>query len=408
MLKWLMLSLSVCGCVAATVSAAAARDRDHDRLPDRWERKHHLSTHKSSGKRDPDRDRLSNWRELRHRTNPRRADSDRDHLRDGAEVLRFHTNPRRPDTDGDGFRDRCELRKGTNPRKRRSHPSSQCSKKSPRPPSGPPSFGGFPDASSTGVPAGITLSPRGRMTVTTAGAVLDGLDVLAFGHDPVLSVNAPNVTIRNTRVRGNGIALIQNNSTGLVVEDSTLANLPNAGEPDCHNGIALGDYIARRLEITGCENGAETARDDVLLEDSWIHDLDWQGTSWFNADGPHTDGVQNNGGGDRVTIRHNNIDPIPPGVTGGTSGIIANSGGDNVRIVDNRIDGQGSSYAIYAPRTARSAWFINNNRLGKGVARFHTACVRLGVTVTEFNGNVDDTTGATLTPDNGGDGGCTN
>jgi hypothetical protein len=126
MLKWL-LPMAVLAYVASTVSAGPSRDRDHDRLPDRWERKHQLSTTEPSAKRDPDRDRLKNRRELRLRTHPRRADTDGDQLRDGAEVRRFRTNPRKRDTDGDGFGDRCELRKGTNPRKRRSHPKRRCS-----------------------------------------------------------------------------------------------------------------------------------------------------------------------------------------------------------------------------------------------------------------------------------------
>jgi Glycosyl hydrolases family 16 len=128
MLKWLVLPMVVLAYLAATVSAGAPRDRDHDRLPDRWEWKHHLSPTTPSAKRDPDGDHLRNRRELGLRTHPRRADTDRDRLRDGAEVRRFHTNPRKRDSDGDGFRDRCELRKGTKPRKRRSHPKRRCSK----------------------------------------------------------------------------------------------------------------------------------------------------------------------------------------------------------------------------------------------------------------------------------------
>ena len=41
--------------VAATALCAApalARKRDHDKLPDRWERKFHLSTKKNDAKRD--------------------------------------------------------------------------------------------------------------------------------------------------------------------------------------------------------------------------------------------------------------------------------------------------------------------------------------------------------------------
>jgi hypothetical protein len=142
MLKWLVLPMVVLAYLAATVSARAPRDRDHDRLPDRWERRHDLSTSTPSAMRDPDGDHLRNRRELRLRTHPRQADTDRDRLRDGAEVRRFHTNPRKRDTDGDGFGDHCELRKGTNPRKHRSHPKRRCSK-------APPDSDGdeFPDGS---------------------------------------------------------------------------------------------------------------------------------------------------------------------------------------------------------------------------------------------------------------------
>jgi beta-glucanase (GH16 family) len=138
MLRWLVLPMAVFAYLAVTVSAATPRDRDHDRLPDRWERSHHLSTTRPSATRDPDGDRLNNRRELRLRTHPRRGDTDGDRLRDGAEVRRFHTNPRKRDTDGDRFNDRCELRKGTNPRKRRSHPNRRCSKSPDTAPSGEP------------------------------------------------------------------------------------------------------------------------------------------------------------------------------------------------------------------------------------------------------------------------------
>jgi hypothetical protein len=98
MSKRLVLPMAFFTYPAATVSATPPRDRDHDRLPDRWERKYHLSTSKPSARRDLDRDRLRNRREFRLRTHPRRSDTDRDHLRDGAEVRRFRTNPRRRDT----------------------------------------------------------------------------------------------------------------------------------------------------------------------------------------------------------------------------------------------------------------------------------------------------------------------
>jgi hypothetical protein len=50
--------------------------------------------------------------------------------------------------------------------------------------------------------------------------------------------------------------------------------------------------------------------------------------------------------------------------------------------------------------------FINRNRMLKGYG--YTGCVRLGVTVTEFNDNRDAITNAGIAPDNGADGGCSN
>ena len=403
----LVLTLVVFPLLATATAEAAARDRDRDGLPDRWERRYHLSTSKKSAKRDPDRDRLRNLREYRLRTNPRRKDTDRDGLRDRAEVRRHHTNPRKRDTDGDGYGDGAEIRAGTNPRDPRSHPSGSPSPTAPAPP--PPSpVSELPNADNTGVPPGTVLTPSGRLTISTAGAVVSGLDVTASGRDPAVSVNAPNVTIRSSRVRGNTIALIQNNSTGLVVEDSELINQPVAGQPNCHNGIATGGYVARRLEITGCENGAEMFRGNVVFEDNWIHDLDIVGPSYVFGDAPpHTDGIQLNGGGANVLIRHNTISPQDSGRRASTAGIIANTAGDNVRIEDNRIDGSHAGYAVYAPRQPRSAWFINRNRIDRG-AYGYTACVRPQVTVTEFGANRDFGSGAPIGPDNGAGGSCSN
>jgi hypothetical protein len=406
-LKWVVLPTAALAYLAATVSAGAPRDRDrdHDRLPDRWERNHHLSPAKPSAKRDPDRDRLSNRRELRLRTHPRRADTDRDRLRDGAEVRRFRTNPRKRDTDGDGFRDRCELRRGTNPRKRRSRPKRRCSKSQapPAPPGGSPNpTGGWPDASNSGVPAGTVLTPSGSMTISQAGAVISAREITGS-----VTVNAPNVTIRNSRIQGNAFNLIRSNSSGLLVEDSEIVNQPAAGQPNCHNAIAFGDYTVVRTEITGCENGADMGAGNVLFQDNYVHDLDHVGPSHvFGSSNPHADGIQMSDNARNIRILHNNISPQDDGSRDSTAGIIMGTSNSDVRIEDNRIDGSRAAYAIYAPRTQTAGVFINRNRLLKGYG--YTACVRPGVTVAEFNDNRDAITEALLPPDNGADGGCTN
>ena len=94
--------------LAVPATADARRDRDHDGMPDRWEKRHHLSPTRANAKRDPDTDGLSNIREFRNRTRPHDADSDNDGLEDGAE-LEVGDDPRDADTDNDGLEDGDEF-----------------------------------------------------------------------------------------------------------------------------------------------------------------------------------------------------------------------------------------------------------------------------------------------------------
>ena len=77
--------------VLALASAAGARqghtrgDRNHDRIPDRWEHRYHLSLRVNQANRDQDRDGLRNRQEFLAGTDPREADSDNDGTEDGAE-----------------------------------------------------------------------------------------------------------------------------------------------------------------------------------------------------------------------------------------------------------------------------------------------------------------------------------
>jgi hypothetical protein len=69
----------------ALPGAAVAKDRNHDRIPDRWEKRHHLSTAVNQARRDQDSDHLRNRAEFLAGDNPRNADSDGDGIPDGEE-----------------------------------------------------------------------------------------------------------------------------------------------------------------------------------------------------------------------------------------------------------------------------------------------------------------------------------
>ena len=104
-LSRLLTTFALLVAVAAlTAGPALARDRDHDRLPDKWEKRHHLNLKKDDSRRDRDRDGLSNYGEYRAHTNPRKKDSDRDGRRDGRE-----------DYDRDKLRNGAEIRTGFDP-----------------------------------------------------------------------------------------------------------------------------------------------------------------------------------------------------------------------------------------------------------------------------------------------------
>jgi hypothetical protein len=82
----LAASLAVAASLLVTsVASASGSDRNRDRIPDRWEKQHHLSLTVKQTRRDQDRDGLNNLAEYRANTDPRDADSDDDGIGDEQE-----------------------------------------------------------------------------------------------------------------------------------------------------------------------------------------------------------------------------------------------------------------------------------------------------------------------------------
>jgi hypothetical protein len=81
------LLLAALGALAllALPGVAAAKDRNHDRIPDRWEKRHHLSLDVKQTTRDQDRDHLRNRAEFLSGNDPRDRDSDDDGVMDDDE-----------------------------------------------------------------------------------------------------------------------------------------------------------------------------------------------------------------------------------------------------------------------------------------------------------------------------------
>ncbi|MCV9967687.1 hypothetical protein OIU34_38335 [Pararhizobium sp. BT-229] len=221
---------------------------------------------------------------------------------------------------------------------------------------------GFPDAKSTGLPDGVTLTASGDVNVTKAGTVIDALDVKG-----TIWVMADNVTIQNTRITSTDWTSIwiKPGITGTVVKDSEIQNVGSS--KDGANGI-YGSGTFLRNDIHDVENGINVTGAS-LIQDNYIHDMNAPdvraGTS---LGGPHYDGIEINGGVSDVDIRHNTI----INENGQTSAVMINNqygSVSNIQVDGNYLAGGG--YTLYSDGSHSSADKISgveftNNELGEG------------------------------------------
>jgi hypothetical protein len=187
----------------------------------------------------------------------------------------------------------------------------------------------WPDAATTGVPAGTTLTPAGDLVVIVPGETVDARDVRGC-----VVVDADRVTIRRSRIRCGsfyGIRIMPGR-VRTVVEDTEIDGLGNP------QGVGLGfdDYVARRLNVHNIGDGLRLGT-NVTIEDSWVHGL-------VHGKGSHNDGLQSDGGG-RYVIRHNRVENR----YGQTSAILLSTNTapiSDVVVQDNLLAGGG--YSLYA------------------------------------------------------------
>ena len=254
------------------------------------------------------------------------------------------------------------------------------------PPPPPAPSTGFPDASNTGVPPGTTLTTysTGNYVTTSNGQVVQNLNVT----NGCIMVDHHSVVIRNSEVRCINVrsASAQNPANpALHVYDVTIV---------CNNsisdrGIEYKNFVAERLDISVCENGADI-NSYVTIRDSYLHDL-----------GPtpvgeaHVDGLQASWGA-HSRIEHNTI------LSRDTSSIAwfnydGNATVPNWTITNNLLGAQTSAsvaYVIYCPGGTPSNALITNNRFKSQyapVGGYSTGCNRPGIT---WSGNVIHETGA--------------
>jgi hypothetical protein len=258
----------------------------------------------------------------------------------------------------------------------------------------------YPDATNTGVPAGIDLrsvpgeltsgpgwhyDPQGWIVIDVDGATLEGITTLAAVH-----VSASNVTVTHARIssptsgEADPIIWVQDGVKGVRIEDVEVTGTGTSGAAGS-TGIA-GSATVVRSDISGVENGI-TPGSGSVLRDNYIHDLDAPGD-------PHIDGIQMDGGLSDITIDHNTVDMREWGQT--ATVMIDNYFGSisDIKVNNNRLLGGG--YTVYSDgqfnNGSMTGISFTDNRLGRG----HWGYKLIRNSSPTWTGNVDDATGAPI------------
>lgn len=239
--------------------------------------------------------------------------------------------------------------------------------------------GKWPDKTNTGVAAGSVLKPHGGLIISAAGAVVGDLDIQG-----TVEIDAPDVTLRNSRVRSASydVVRVKPGVLGVTIEDCEIDGVGTGN--DGSNGIhGAGTFL--RNDISHVENGI-TLDGSATIRDNYIHDLHASGA-------PHYDGIQIDGGISNVVISHNTV--INSWVQ--TSAVmIDNYFGpiSKIQVDNNRLIGGG--YTVYSDGQFRddaiSGVAFVNNRLGKGHWGYSSFVRNIPI----WRGNVDDSTGRRL------------
>ncbi len=220
-----------------------------------------------------------------------------------------------------------------------------------------PHLCGFPDATNTGVPAGVTLRPvpaasrgpgwtsdaQGDVEVSGNGAVFEGYSVHGY-----IDVTGSNVTIKDNAIsnsgndiNGDGVNLTGNPSN-VTIEDNTISSpYGTRGANGIFAGIKDVTGEARGTRVLG--NNIADASTGVqlyigLIENNYIHD------ETLASSGSHLNGTTSNGSTVPLTIEHNTVFN-PNGQTDAVS-LFEDFGVEaNVVINDNLLAGGG--YVVY-------------------------------------------------------------
>lgn len=255
---------------------------------------------------------------------------------------------------------------------------------------------GYPDSSNTGVPRGVALrkvpgqvksgpgwrwNPGGWIDANKPGAVISGVSI-----DGSISVNAPNVTIKDSYINCTGRCsfnvIVRDTSTGAeananntVIENSTITDTSRSSAA----GIEAEDVQHTQVlrdNISGEGVGVLFAGGGGLIKDSYIHDLalccgyhneDFQSTAGGNVTLDHdtlfnhsqqTADIrigQDFGSQSNVTVEYNLLAGGGYSVYGGDTGSQERGPATGIKIIGNRLS------RLFYRRCGFYGWLIDFN-----------------------------------------------
>ncbi|MDX6653690.1 MAG: hypothetical protein QOH18_391 [Solirubrobacterales bacterium] len=229
---------------------------------------------------------------------------------------------------------------------------------------------GYPDASNTGVPTGVTLQPSGSIEVKEDGAVISGLEVTG-----TIEIDADNVTVEDTKVTldgpgcgpqttcGNYDLHVEEGATGTVIKDSEFLTAPGTTCEHSIRNTSGPDLLMVGIYLRGCDSnlyGGGTLKDSygigrIAISDDHVENI------YFNET--------------RFTAIHDTLlNPVPQ-----TAVVFGNSGGGNdvanctnhLTILESLLAGGG--YSLYpcshAAGPGSSSVDIEGNHFARCVSR---------------------------------------
>jgi hypothetical protein len=222
--------------------------------------------------------------------------------------------------------------------------------------------GAFPDATNTGVPAGVTLTPytgtvnsSGDCVLQTANQVIDGQTL----NCNVLP-RASGIVIKNSKV--NGIVWLDTDNSASTGWSFTLQDTEVAGGYRQLAAVCCGNSTVVRSNIHGGQTAVqceETATHPCSVTDSWLHG---------QLDGPlkpndtyHLGGFLSDGSSAGITLKHNTIVcDVTPNSGGGCTGdiqLIPNFAPISGATIQNNMLGanMGSAFCTYGGEKSTSA-----------------------------------------------------